>query len=145
MALSCRLVYRKNMKQGEGLPEKVYYAQARSTGKCDIRRLCTAISERCTVTSSDIKAVLDALVVSMKSELSDGKIVRLRNFGSFRITFGSEGAESEEKFNANLIRRPKYTFAPDINLQEQAKILKYRKYSPEVIDNTEECPLPHIE
>ncbi|MCD8041513.1 MAG: HU family DNA-binding protein [Tannerellaceae bacterium] len=145
MATFYKLVQRRNMHKGASADSKLFYAQAKSMGTSDLPRLCQMISERSTVSSADVKAVLDSLVYVMKQELSDGRIVKLNDFGNFRITFGSEGVEEEKDFHSSLIRRPKYTFTPGKALQDQKKLLQYAKITPEVIYLDEPCPLPHIE
>ncbi|MDR1346768.1 MAG: hypothetical protein LBK03_08735 [Bacteroidales bacterium] len=54
------------------------------------QRDCTA----CTVSTADTQAVLVALEVLVE-HLSEGEIVRLDDFGSFQISTGSEGVETE--------------------------------------------------
>lgn len=146
MATFYKLVQRRNMHKGAGADSKLFYAQAKSIGTSDLNRLCDMINERSTVSSADVKAVLDSLVYVMKRELSDGKIVQLGEFGNVRITFGSEGVEQEKDFHSSMIRRPKYTFTPGKELQDQKKLLQYAKITPEVVFyNDEPCPRPHIE
>ena len=91
MATTYKLVQRRDMHKGATEGDKLYYAQAKSTGTSDMERLCSMIGERSCVSSADVKAVLDSLIYVMKLEMSDGKIVQLGEFGNFRITFGSEG------------------------------------------------------
>ena len=123
MATTYKLVQRRDMHKGATEGDKLYYAQAKSTGTSDMERSC--------VSSADVKAVLDSLIYVMKLEMSDGKIVQLGEFGNFRITFGSEGTKVEKDFNATKIRRPKYTFSPGKALRSQAKVLRFEKVSVE--------------
>lgn len=127
MATTYKLIQRKDMHKGAAAGAKLYYAQAKSTGTSGMERLCSMISERSTVSSADVKAVLDSLIYVMKLELSDGKIVQLGEFGNFRITFGSEGTKEMKEFNTTKIRRPKYTFAPGKALRSQAKVLEFER------------------
>lgn len=131
MATTYKLVQRRNMHKDAPQGSKLFYAQAKSIGTAGMERLCAMISERSTVSSADVKAVLDSLIYVMKLELSDAKIVQLGEFGNFRVTFGSAGTETEKEFNATKIRRPKYTFTPGKALREQAKILTFEKVVPE--------------
>ena len=110
-----------------------------------MERLCSMISERSTVSSADVKAVLDSLIYVMKLELSDSKIVKLGEFGNFRVTFGSDGTVTEKEFNATKIRRPKYTFVPGKALREQAKVLTFEKVVPEKPKEASGDDRPEIE
>ena len=136
MATTYKLVQRRDMHKGATEGDKLYYAQAKSTGTSDMERLCSMIGERSCVSSADVKAVLDSLIYVMKLEMSDGKIVQLGEFGNFRITFGSEGTKVEKDFNATKIRRPKYTFSPGKALRSQAKVLRFEKVSVEKGEGT---------
>jgi nucleoid DNA-binding protein len=59
--------------------------------------------------------------------LADGKIVRLGDFGAFQVSVGSEGAETEAKFNASMIKSSKVIFRPGIDLKEMLNNLKFEK------------------
>jgi nucleoid DNA-binding protein len=59
--------------------------------------------------------------------LSNGEIVRFGDFGSFQVALTSEGAETEAKFNASLIKGGKVAFRPGIDLKEMLATLKYEK------------------
>lgn len=58
---------------------------------------------------------------------ANDEIVRLDNFGAFQISLGSEGAETESKFNASLIKTKKVTFRPGADLREMLNNLKFEK------------------
>lgn len=143
MATTYKLVQRRNMHKGATEGSKLFYAQAKSMGTSGMERLCSMISERSTVSSADVKAVLDSLIYVMKLELSDGKIVQLGEFGNFRVTFGSAGTETEKEFTAAKIRRPKYTFTPGKALRDQAKVLNFERVVPETVTVEKECDKPH--
>ena len=47
-------------------------------------------------------AVLNDLTKILKRHLENGEIVRFGDFGSFQVTLGSSGAETEAKFHASV-------------------------------------------
>ena len=65
MAISYTLVQRKDMSKGALEDAKLYYAQAVSTRRVNFDDLCDEIAETCTLTSADIKAVLDRVIWGM--------------------------------------------------------------------------------
>jgi predicted histone-like DNA-binding protein len=107
---------------------KKWYATAKSAGELTFRQLSKEIAEgSTTVSDTDVLAVLNDLTKILRRHLSDGRIVRFGDFGSFQISVGSEGAETKEKFNASLIKTRKVAFRPGIDLREMLNNLKYEK------------------
>jgi hypothetical protein len=51
----------------------------------------------------------------------------LGDFGAFQVSISSEGAETDAKFNASLIKGSKVVFRPGIDIKEMQKNLKYEK------------------
>ncbi|MCC8172033.1 MAG: hypothetical protein LIP00_09685 [Parabacteroides sp.] len=88
------------------------YAMAKTNGVCDLQKLCKLISARSTVSSADVKAVLDCLNWVMDLELQAGNVVQVGELGNFRFTLSSEGTENEKDFNASKIRRANLVFTP---------------------------------
>jgi predicted histone-like DNA-binding protein len=97
---------------------KKWYANAKSTGDTTLRALCKDIAARSTVSPADTQAVLVALTEVHVENLAEGKIVRLGDFGAFQVSVSSEGAETEGKFNAPLIKGSKMDFRPGTDLKE---------------------------
>lgn len=126
MSVNYVLIPRKNPQQPE-IPAKLY-AQAKSTGELTLKKLGKEVAESSTtVSDTDVLAVLNDLVKVMRRHLDNGEIVRFGDFGSFQISISSEGAETEEKFNASLIHSPKVVFRPGPDLKEMLNNLKYTK------------------
>ena len=107
---------------------KKFYAQSKSSGETSFRKLSKEIAEgSTTVSDTDVMAVLNDLIKLLRRHLNEGKIVRFGDFGSFQIGFGSEGAETEAKFNASMIKKAKVTFRPGADLKDMLATLKYTK------------------
>ena len=107
--------------------EKKFYASALSSGDMSLEGLTKAIEKSSTVSGADIRAVLYALVDIMSDNLSDGKIVRLGDLGSLRVSIGSEGKSSAEEVNQASITSSRVIFAPGKKLKEMLSILQYSK------------------
>ena len=107
---------------------KKFYAQAKSSGVLTLKKLGREIAEgSTTVSDTDVLAVLNDLTRLLKRHLENGRIVRFGDFGTFQITVGSAGAETEAKFSASMIRKPKVTFRPGTDLRDMLAVLKYEK------------------
>jgi predicted histone-like DNA-binding protein len=107
--------------------QKKWYATAKSSGEVTLRALGKEITQRSTINHADTLAVLEALTQVLTERLSDGKIVRFGDFGSFQVSVGSEGATEQSKFNSSLIKSKKVTFRPGVDIKEMLNNLKFEK------------------
>jgi predicted histone-like DNA-binding protein len=107
---------------------KKWYAKARANGDLTFRKLSKEIAEgSTTVSDTDVLAVLNDLTKILRRHLENGEIVRFGDFGSFQISIGSEGADTQDKFNASMIKTKKVMFRPGIDLKEMLPNLKFEK------------------
>jgi predicted histone-like DNA-binding protein len=91
---------------------KRLFAVTKSTGDTTTRDLSKRISDMSTVSPVDVMAVLEALFQVLPGELTQGRIVRLGDFGSFFVTLKSEGADTEKEFTVALIEGVTVKFRP---------------------------------
>ncbi|UAK42814.1 HU family DNA-binding protein [Bacteroides nordii] len=127
MPVKYSVIPRKNpLKKDE--PAK-FYAQIQSNGEEDFKSMTRAVADRCTVTGSDAKAVLDAFTTIMIQRLSNGQIVRLADLGSFRMSATSQGTATEKEFNAAKITKARIIFTPCKELKDMCKAVSFTKTS----------------
>lgn len=87
--------------------EVKYYPQMAPSTPVTLAQIVKRIEKRSTVSSADVKAVLDALQYEVIDALQDGNSVRLGDLGSFRLTIkadGSETAAGAKATGANAIK-----------------------------------------
>lgn len=77
-----------------------YYARASYAGFKNTEDLCNDIEKLCTATSSDVKAVIDALIYVMGNALRDSYKVQLDGLGIFKVGLTSTGVENVDDFSA---------------------------------------------
>ena len=65
-----------------------------------------------TVSSVDTAAVLEAFMNVVPDLLADGKIVDLGDFGTFRVSVSSEGADNPEDVTSRSITNVRILFQP---------------------------------
>ena len=107
---------------------KKWYAMAKSSGEFTFRKLSKEIAQgSTTVSDTDVLAVLNDLTKILCRHLENGEIVRFGDFGSFQMSLSSVGAETEAKFHSSMIKTPKVTFRPGIDLREMKNNLKFEK------------------
>lgn len=126
MAQNYKLV-EKMTKPGDKTSARKFYVVAKSNGLSDLPYLCKLISARSTVSSADVKAVLDSLNYVLDLELQSGRIVQLGEFGNFRLSVSSEGAETVKAFDGSMLRKPKIIFTPGAPLRETKKTLEFSR------------------
>lgn len=129
MALKFRTVKRKVLSGSDAGKVKTY-AMAKASGHCDLKKLCKLISARSAMSSADVKAILDSLNWVMDVELQSGNIVQLGEFGNFRLSVSSRGADSEEDFSAAKIKKAKIIFTPGASLRLTKDTLDFEQEKP---------------
>ena len=111
--LKYRVIPRKNPQT----KEVKFYAQLEHVVPVTIETLAQDISDSCTLTLHDVKAVLSALEEHISKALRFGKSVRLRDLGSFYPTLSSRGAETEKDFKTNMIKSVNVVFRKSAKMQ----------------------------
>lgn len=121
---------RINPRDKEAAPK--YYARMQASGTVDFDTLANEISYATSLTDGDVSNVLRALVVQMKKNLTDGKIVKLDGFGSFQFQVSSKGSVTEEDYRASLIQKVRIQFKPGRLIREVLNInsLSFQKVKP---------------
>ncbi|MDR0430748.1 MAG: HU family DNA-binding protein [Tannerellaceae bacterium] len=142
MAVRFRTVQRE-VRAGKDAGKVKTYAMAKATGYCTLEKLCDLISARCAMSSADVKAILDSLNWVMSLELRSGNIVQLGEFGNFRLSIRSRGAESKEVFNTSYIKNAHIVFSPGANLRKTKSGVNFEQEEPYV--ETEESHKPQAE
>ncbi|HAR74107.1 MAG TPA: DNA-binding protein [Flavobacteriaceae bacterium] len=106
---------------------KKFYASSVADGEVSLRNLSKEIAQTSSVSESDVYATLIDLAKMLSKHLSDGKIVRLGDFGSFQISISSEGVDTANKVNSASIKSAKILFRPGLDLRDTLATLKYEK------------------
>ena len=121
MAQFYKIIKRKNMgKDKEQYPDK-HYAIANYNGHTEEDKLYDLISARSTVSSADVKVVLDALNAVLDMELHAGNIVQVGELGNFRMSLSSGGSKTREEFSPSMLRKARVLFFPGRTLRNTIK------------------------
>lgn len=107
---------------------KKFYAAAKADGEVSFKGLSKEIAQgSTTVSDTDVLAVLNDLTKALSKHLSEGRIVRFGDFGTFQASVSSNGAETEDKVTASSVRKAKINFRPGIDLREMLLTAKFEK------------------
>ena len=104
-----------------------YYAQTQASGDVNIRGISKRIQQTCTVTKTDVYAVLFCMGDVIIDTLKSGEIVRLGNLGTLKIGVSGKGTPTEEEYNSSLIRKARINFRPGVALSGMLTTLTYIK------------------
>lgn len=127
MAQKFKLVERRNLGKDNVATPKKFYAQAVNNGYVTFAELCMEIAESCTLTSADVKAVMDRMNYILDKNLKAGRIVQFGEIGNFRLSVGSSGSAVAKDFNASQIKQPKIVFSPGSKLRETRQLTAFEK------------------
>ncbi len=104
-------------KQGEELTLHLRIRLNGSTSTAQLRRF---IQEYCSLTETDVSAMLDALSHFMGRGLGEGRQVHLDGIGYFRPTLVCTGpVKVDTKRKSTKVKLKSITFRPDIELRIQ--------------------------
>jgi predicted histone-like DNA-binding protein len=106
---------------------KRYYASPVHDREISLEGMTRAIEKTSTVNGADIRAVLYAMVEEAVAGLADGRIIRLGDLGSLRITLSSEGKDTAEEVTAAAVKKAGVIFAPGKKLQEMLRNATFTK------------------
>jgi predicted histone-like DNA-binding protein len=106
---------------------KKYYAAPVHDREISLDSLTKAIEKTSTVSGADIRAVLYAMVEEAVSGLSEGRIIRMGDLGSFRITLKSEGRDTADAVTTSAVKKAGVIFTPGSKLQYMLKNARYTK------------------
>ena len=104
-----------------------YYAIVKSDGRVDTIGVAKSINSMSTVSNADSLAVLEAFLHVVPEKLSDGKIVELGDFGSFRVSVSSQGADVPEEVTARNITDTKVIFTPGKRFKQMLATIEFQK------------------
>lgn len=125
MSVNFKAVPKKNPQQPAEPPK--FYAQLVTNGELTLRQLAKQIAARSTVSAADTLAVLESLLEVIPESLTDGKIVRLGDFGSFSLTASSEGVVEAKDLTSHQIKKLSVKFRPGKEFSQHVDNAKVEK------------------
>ena len=120
MALQFNAVERQNPIN----KEKKWYASPKQTGKRDLKGISKDLSELSSLSAGDVQNVIVNLIDQLPKWLMEGISVKLDGFGSFRLSFSSDGVVTKEEVTANLIKDLRIIFDADDSIKDRIQKTK---------------------
>ncbi|AQY21692.1 HU family DNA-binding protein [Riemerella anatipestifer] len=114
-------------KPGDAEAPKKWYANPVKSGSVNQKSLAKEISGRSSLTAGDVNNVIQNLLDILPSKLVEGNSVQLGDFGTFRISFSSEGADTEQAFTTDKIKGIKVLFTPSTEFKKTLGDMKFEQ------------------
>lgn len=119
MAVSFKMVPKKNNLASP--PETNYYPCAVSNGEVNLDRLASIVASQSTVSRADCYAVIISLSQAIGESLSEGRIVKIDNLGTFQITLQGMPADTPEDLGKSNIKGAKIIYKPAQDFEKYLK------------------------
>ncbi len=125
MSVNYKSIARRNPSDPTAPP--MYYASVVNKGTTDLNKLSQLLADGSTTRKADVYAVLVGLVEEIKKELSEGRMVKLGDLGSFAVGVHSHGAGTPDEVNPSHIKRRKIVYRASADLKTMLSALKFHK------------------
>lgn len=101
---------------------KKWYGIPISSKPLELKAMTRAVTENTTTAPIEMEGSMELFSKFAMQQLMQGHTVNVPGFGSFRISFKSEGVEDITKFNASImIKNPRIIFTPSKELRDAVK------------------------
>jgi len=100
---------------------KKWYAQPKLTGNRNLKDISKDISEVSSLSAGDVQNVIVNLINQLPKWLMEGDSVKLDGFGTFRLSFSSDGVAKKEEVTANQIKDIYILFNPDNDIKTRVQ------------------------
>lgn len=114
--LKYRLVQRANPRNASQ-PKKLY-AMPVFNGRRTMLQLSEDVASSSSLSRGDLQNALMSIADNIPKYLLDSNSVQLGEIGNLRITFSSQGVDSEKDFDTTMIRDLKIVFTPGPRLKQ---------------------------
>jgi predicted histone-like DNA-binding protein len=120
------VVLEKHNPQKPGQAKR-FYAQARSRGSLELKEIARMLSQRSSISPPDVVAVLEGLIELLPEKLSEGYLVKLGDFGTFRVGFSSVGEETAAQVKSKSISKTRINFRPGKSIRDELRKATFEK------------------
>ena len=114
-------------RPGHSEAPKKYYPSIQSTGRVSMRQLAERASDMSTLSTADMMAAIEILLVIIPDELAHGNIVELGDFGNFWLRSSAEGVEDIARVRGDLITTLLPRFNPGKRFKSSLTTIKFKK------------------
>lgn len=106
---------------------KKWYASPVKTGTVTQKTLAKEIANRSSLTSGDVANVIQNLLELLPARLIEGNSIQLGDFGTFRVSFSSDGVDTADEFATDKIKGLKILFTPSTDFKRELSSIKFEQ------------------
>jgi predicted histone-like DNA-binding protein len=125
MPAKYKVIEKVNPRDPQG-PRK-FYPSLQSDGRSNQRKLALEAADRSTLSDADMDASMTNLLALIPKHLAEGRVVELGEFGTFRLTIKTEGAETAEEVTSRNIKKVGVRFIPGAAFRKMLEEVKFVK------------------
>lgn len=104
-----------------------WYANPVNDGRITEHEIAKDIVLNSSLSRGDVSNVIQNLLDTLPKYLLMGKSVNLGEFGTLRLSFSSDGVDTVDMFNANMINGVKVIFTPGVELKKSIESISFEK------------------
>ncbi|MDF9829574.1 HU family DNA-binding protein [Parabacteroides sp. PF5-6] len=116
---------RKMVSVIPGKEKTGYFAGKVPSGMITTHTLCQKISDRCSLTSADVKGVLEALTEEIEMELKYGRSIQMGELGIFTASITSDVVSTKEDLKPRKVKVKSISFRPSVRLKEEMEKVEF--------------------
>jgi predicted histone-like DNA-binding protein len=104
-----------------------YYGIVKSLDVYQMHQFASRISDESTLSEADINAAITAFLKTIPKVISEGFIVDLGEFGTFRASISTEGVDAADEFNNTKIKKCRIIYHPGELMRDSISTFKFTK------------------
>ncbi|MDR2091844.1 MAG: hypothetical protein LBP58_00760 [Azoarcus sp.] len=105
--------------------QKRWYLTQSKSGTVKLEDISARLEKSSSLSAGDIGNVLTNLIDELPVYIAMGQTIQLGDFGTFRISVSSEGAETAEALTARNVKKAKLVFLPGTRLKQKLAALTF--------------------
>jgi len=118
-------IWKRKFKNVEGQEVEKFYACPKTFMVFDENDLAEEISQRCSLTQSDVVGAVSALADILLEKLVMGAGVKLKGIGTFGVWVTSDGFDDPKDITAKKVNATKVTYKADRKLTQSIREMKF--------------------
>lgn len=125
MPAKYRVIAKVNPRDPQGA--RKFYPSLQMNGRSPQRKLALEAADRSTLSDADMDAAMTNLLALIPKHLAEGRVVDLGEFGTFRLTINTEGAETADVVTVRNIKKVGVRFTPGAAFKKMLEDVQFEK------------------